>query len=279
MNESLQAEQVTRPPSDISGKHESATDVYQPLVEKGASQVERPLIDLGLSGLIAGLDIGFGPLAMAVVAGRLHLAFHLSIGQALFYGGLLYPLGFVLVIMGKSELFTENTLAPVAGMINGSGTLAKLARSWSVILASNIAGTVLFSLFVAHADPVFGPYRAIYRVMGLALVKQPFLPAMLAGVLGGWLVALIAWLIQSTKGSAVHFILIYAISYLLVALTLYHSIIGSIEVLLGMFAGAPITWITWLGSFLLPAVVGNIIGGVVFVAGLKGFQAAAGSGT
>jgi formate/nitrite transporter FocA (FNT family) len=102
-------------------------------------------------------------------------------------------------------------------------------------------------------------------------------PALLAGILGGWLVALIAWLIQSTKGSAVHFILIYVISYLLIALTLYHSIIGSIEVLLGMFAGAPITWATWLGSFLLPAVAGNIIGGVVFVAGLKGFQAAAGS--
>jgi formate/nitrite transporter FocA (FNT family) len=259
-----------------SGKHQSVNEVFQPLVEEGQGQLQRPVPDLLLSGLIAGLDIGFGPLAMAVVAGRLHLVFHLSVESALFYGSFLYPLGFVLVIMGKSELFTENTLAPVAGLLTGTGTLPRLARSWSLILSLNIVGTVLFSLLVSHIDTVFVPYRAEYRAMGTPLVSQPFLQAMLAGVLGGWLVALIAWLVESTKGSAVHFIVIYSVAYLLVGLTLVHSIIGSIEVLLGMFAGAPITWVSWFTRFLVPAVIGNVIGGVVFVTALKGFQAKVG---
>lgn len=82
-----------------------------------------------------------------------------------------------------------------------------------------------------------------------------------------------AWLVEATKGHATHFLLIYLITYLLVALGLYHSIIGSIEVLMAMFAGAPITWTLWFTAFLAPAVLGNTIGGVIFVTGLKGIQA------
>ncbi|MBV9280285.1 MAG: formate/nitrite transporter family protein, partial [Chloroflexi bacterium] len=213
-----------------SGKHQDPSEVFEPLVREGAGQLQRSSWDLALSGLIAGLDIGFGPLAMAIVAGRLHALFHLSVMQALFFGGFLYPLGFVFVIMGKSELFTENTLAPVAGLLTGSSTITLLARSWALILGLNTAGTIIFSLFVAHVDLLFVPYKDVYRTMGMALVGQDFLQATLAGVFGGWLVALIAWLVESTKGSIVHFVIIYVVAYLLVGLTLYHSVIGSIEV-------------------------------------------------
>jgi formate/nitrite transporter FocA (FNT family) len=256
-----------------SGKHQSVGDVYTPLVEKGQGQLERPLFDLVLSGFIAGLDIGFGPLAMAVVAGRLHETFGLGIKSALFLGSFLYPLGFVFVIMGKSELFTENTLAPVAALLRGGGTITKLVRSWTVILLTNVVGTIAFSLLIAHIDAIFVPYKAVYRAMGTPLVSESFLQVVLTAILGGWLVALIAWLIESTKGSTVHFVVIYVIAYLLVGLTLFHSIIGSIEVLMGMFAGAPITWGSWITRFLIPAVIGNAVGGVFFVTALKGFQA------
>jgi formate/nitrite transporter FocA (FNT family) len=258
-----------------SGKRQSVSEVYTPLVEKGQEELDRSTLDLSVSGFIAGLDIGFGPLAMGIVAGRLHQSFGLTIEEALFLGSFLYPLGFVLVIMGKSELFTENTLAPVAGMVRGSGTVRALARIWAVILSTNVAGTIVFSLLVSRISGVFDPYRSVFQAMGTPLVGEPFLQVVLSGILGGWLVALIAWLIQSTKGSTVHFIVIYVIAYLLVGLTLFHSIIGSIEVLLGMFAGAPITWGMWITKFLIPAVLGNAIGGVVFVTALKGFQARA----
>ncbi|GAC1333348.1 MAG: formate/nitrite transporter family protein [Chloroflexota bacterium] len=256
-----------------SATTKSAPDVFEPIVEQGGDELERSLLDLVLSGLIAGLDIGFGPLAMGVAAGRLHSLLHLSVAQALFFGSFLYPLGFIFVIAGRSELYTENTLAPLAGILTGTGTLTKVARRWGVVLACNIAGTILFSLLVAHTSVVFSPYKAIYQTMGLDLTKQPFLQAVLAGVFGGWLVALLSWLLQSTEGSAAHFLITYVVTYLLVALTLYHCVIGSIEVLLAMFAGAPITWADWFLKFLAPAVVGNTIGAVVFVTGLKGFQA------
>jgi formate-nitrite transporter family protein len=263
-------------PSDSydAGKRQSASEVYEPLVAKGEGELQRSTLDLAFSGLIAGLDIGFGGLAMALVAGRLHALFGFSIEQALFFGSFLYPLGFVFVIMGKSELFTENTLAPVAGLLTGNGTILRLARSWGLILGSNIAGTILFSVLVAHTDPLFTPYKPVYIAMGKALVAHSFLEAVLLGIFAGWLVALIAWMIESTKGSIVHFFIIYSVAYLIIGLTLYHSIIGSAEVLLGMFAGAPITWGTWVTRFLIPVVIGNALGGVFFVTGLKGFQAA-----
>lgn len=256
-----------------SATRKSAPEVFEPLVEKGGGELQRSVPDLIFSGLIAGLDIGFGPLAMAVVAGRLHTLFHLSVAQAIFFGGFLYPLGFVFVIAGRSELYTENTLTPVAGVLTGEGSIPKVLRRWSIVLVCNIAGTVIFSLLVAHTAIVFDPYRSVYREMGIGLVSHPFLQAALAGVFGGWLVALLSWLLQSTEGSATHFLVTYTVTYLLVGLTLYHCVIGSTEVLLGMFAGAPITWLTWLRDFLVPAVVGNTVGAVVFVTALKGFQA------
>ena len=160
-----------------------------------------------LSGLIAGLDIGFGPLAMAVVAGRVHALFHVGIGQAIFFGSLLYPLGFVFVIAGRSELYAENTLAPLAGVLSGTGTIAKVCKRWGIVLACNIAGVLIFSVLVSQTSVVFGPYKPIYEAMGVALIKQPFLQAVLAGVLAGWLVGLLSWLMRATEGSAAHFLI------------------------------------------------------------------------
>lgn len=151
----------------------SAQEIFDPLVEEGEKELQRSLPDLMVSGLIAGLDIGFGPLAMAVVAGRLHESFHLPVAQAIFLGGFLYPLGFIVVVLGQSELFTENTLTPVAGLLAGEGTLGKLARRWAAVLTCNVVGTVAFSLFASHTEIVFTPYKAIYRDMGLALVGTP----------------------------------------------------------------------------------------------------------
>ncbi len=248
-------------------------EAFEPLVAEGEVELQRPINDLLVSGLIGGLDIGFGPLAMAVVAGRLHDAVHMSLATAIFLGSFLYPLGFVVVILGKSELFTENTLTPVVGLLAGKGTIGKLAKRWVMVLTANIVGAVIFSALVAHSTIVFDPYKAVYRAMGLPLVSHPVVQATLAGVFGGWLIALTAWLLETVEKGTAHLLLIYVITYLVVALQLYHCIIGSIEVLLAMFAGAPITWLNWLTAFLVPAVLGNVIGGVIFVTGLRGVQA------
>src|SRR5918912_171732 len=222
----------------MAAQEPTAPEIFEPLVKAGEVELQRGPKDLVLSGFIAGLYIGFGPLAMAVVAGRLHAAFYPPLAPALFWGSFLYPLGFVVVVMGQSELFTENTLTPVAGLLAGEGSVGKLAKRWAIVLACNTAGTVVFSLFAAHTAIVFAPYGPIYRVMGMPLVSHSFLQAVLAAVFGGWLVALMAWLIEATRGSLTHLIIIYMLTYLLVGLDLYHCVIGSIDVLLAMFAGA-----------------------------------------
>lgn len=251
----------------------SAQQVFEPLVEAGEAELQRSWPDLAVSGFIAGLDIGFGPLAMAVVAGRMHESFGLNVHQAIFLGSFLYPLGFIFVVMGRSELFTENTLTPVAGLLAGEGNVPKLLRRWTAVLTCNVVGTVVFSLFAAHVGQVFATaYKPIYRAMGMELVSHSFLQAVLAGVFGGWLVALMSWLVESSKNVVARILFIYITTYLLVALQLYHCIIGSIEVLLGMLAGAPIDVLRWLTAFLLPAVIGNTLGGVILVTALKGYQ-------
>lgn len=270
------ARQVGRGRCVTQAKEKTPSDVFDPIVEKGEAKLQRGNWDLALSGLIAGLDISLGALAMAVLAGKLHTIFRLPLKEALFIGAFLYPVGFVVVILGRSELFTENTLAPVAGLLHGEGSFVNLARYWLLIYATNIMGAILFSLLIAHVAVVFSPYRAAYRAIGSALVQNPFHEVLLAGIIAGWLVALIAWLVEAVEGNLTHLLIIYVLAYLIVGLSLAHCVIGSTEVLLAMFAGAPITWGAWLGSFLLPTTIGNIIGGVTFVTALKGFQAASG---
>jgi formate/nitrite transporter FocA (FNT family) len=265
----------SRPPREATEK--SPGDVYRPIMEKGEVKLQRPTLDLVFSGLVAGLDISFGALAMAIVAGRLHQSFGLHLKAALLLGAFFYPLGFLVVILGRSELFTENTLTPVAGLLRAEGTVLGLARYWSIVYCTNIVGVVLFSLLVSHIDVAFTPYLGSYRAIGTPLVAQPFLQSMLAGVLAGWLVALIAWLVEATHGDLAHILVIYVTAYLIAGLGLFHCIIGSAEVLLAMFAGAPITWDDWLLRFLAPVTLGNIIGGAVFVTVLKGVQAKAGA--
>jgi formate/nitrite transporter FocA (FNT family) len=136
---------------------------------------------------------------------------------------------------------------------------------------------VVFTLFAAHTALVFpDAYKPIYRAMGMHLVSYSFLQAVLAGIFGGWLVALMSWLVDSSKSPITKIVFIYLTTYLLVALQLYHCIIGSIEVLLAIPAGAPIDVTRWLTAFLLPAVIGNTLGGVILVTALKGYQARSG---
>jgi len=132
-------------------------------------------------------------------------------------------------------------------------------------------------LLAAHVEVVFNQYKVVYRAMGMPLVSHSFLQATLAAVLGGWLIALTAWLLEAVEGGAASLLIVYIITYLLIALQLYHCVIVSIEVLMAMFAGAPISWLRWFTGFLAPAVVGNVIGGVTFVTCLRGFQARSGS--
>jgi formate/nitrite transporter FocA (FNT family) len=247
----------------------SAAETAQAVSREGAHELHRRTPDLAVSGLIAGLDIGFGPLAMAFVAG--HLTGHVEPAIAFLIGALLYPIGFTFVVLGRSELFTEQTLTPVVALFAGKGSLANLLRYWSVVFLMNQVGVALFALGLANAGPIVADYLPIYDDAVRKLLAPDFRYVVLSAIAAGWVIAILAWLIEVVDSSLARIVCIWVASIFIVLGPLHHSIVGSGEVLVAVFRGQA-TVADWLVRFLLPATLGNVIGGVVFVSGLKWAQ-------
>jgi formate/nitrite transporter FocA (FNT family) len=247
----------------------SAAETAEAVSREGAHELRRRTSDLAVSGLIAGLDIGFGPLAMAFVAG--HLSGHVEPQIAFLIGALLYPIGFTFVVLGRSELFTEQTLTPVVALFAGKGSLHDLLRYWIVVFLMNQVGVALFALGLANAGPIVADYLPIYDDAVKKLLAPDFRYVFLSAIAAGWVIAILAWLIEVVDSSLARIVCIWVASIFIVLGPLHHSIVGSGEVLVAVFSGQA-TIVDWLVRFLLPATLGNVVGGVVFVSGLKWAQ-------
>jgi formate/nitrite transporter FocA (FNT family) len=189
-----------------------------------------------------------------------------------------YPVGFLIVILGRQQLFTENTLTPVIPLLarRDRKTMVAVARLWAIVLAANLAGTVAIGTVFAHAD-VFGADVAasLTSVAAAADPQAGFAGTVLKGVFAGWLIALLAWIIGGAREPTVSVIVI--LTYLVGIGGLAHVIAGSVEGWYLVASGLrPIPH--YLGAFLLPTLIGNVLGGVSLVAAFNHSQVVAGGG-
>jgi formate/nitrite transporter FocA (FNT family) len=243
----------------------TAAETADVVTREGARDLRRGTPELAISGLIAGLDIGFGPLAMAFVAG--HLTGHVDTQIAFLIGALLYPIGFTFVVLGRSELFTEQTLTPVVALFARKGTVLDLLRYWSVVFVMNQIGVALFALGLVNSGPIVADYLPIYDGAVKKLLAPDFRYVLLSAIAAGWVIAILSWLVEVVDSSLARIACIWVASIFIVLGPLHHSIVGSGEVLVAVFQGQ-VSVADWLVRFLLPATLGNVIGGVVFVTSL-----------
>ena len=242
----------------------AAKVVHESIRLDGAEELERPSSAVAWSGLAAGLTMGTSMLAQ----GLLHARLPESEWREL-VASLGYALGFVFVAMARQHLFTEKMLTAALPVLHGSSSGRQLARFWSIVFAANILGTLLFA--AAATVPHLFPSDAVhaFRELGLKAVEPGFSAVLLKGIVGGWLIALMAWMMPAA-GPARLFVII-AITWLIAAAELSHVITGSVESGFAAMIGA-IGWGDYLLGFVVPALIGNLIGGVVFVALLNHAQ-------
>jgi formate/nitrite transporter FocA (FNT family) len=179
------------------------------------------------------------------------------------------------VILGRQQLFTENTLTPVLPVLQNkeAKTLRNMLRLWGVVLLANLLGALAFAL-VAAKTPAFNErVHAAFMAIGHEAIRNGFGTALLRGIFAGWLIALIVWLLPYAESS--HFFVIVVITWLVGAGQLTHVIAGAIEVFTIGWAGEK-SWVTIFLGFLVPTLIGNIIGGVTLVAALNHAQVVAG---
>jgi formate-nitrite transporter family protein len=252
-----------------AGTRLSAVEIHDNILEPAKKEMDRPAASLLWSALASGMVIGFSFLASAFAAHLVSEPYRTAAAAAA------YPLGFIFVVMARSELFTENTLDPVVPLLEQRNreTFHKLLRMWGLLLAGNLVGALIFGWVVART-PVVQPelHPSLLRI-ATEVSSGGFGHVLYAGVFAGWLIALLSWLLASTHSTPAQIVLVWLCTAPISALHFRHSIAGSVEAFYRAASGGA-SWGSMLGQFVVPAVIGNAIGGVLLVALLNYGQVA-----
>jgi formate/nitrite transporter FocA (FNT family) len=243
------------------GTRLSALEIHDNALAGGTEDAERPSSSLLWSSLGSGIFIGFSFLACAFVS---TLATTEPMKKALMAAA--YPLGFIFVVLGRSELFTENTLTPVLPLLHERSMkrLQQLGRLWTLLLVGNIVGALFFGVLVATTHAVPAWMAEPLRTVAETGTSGGFASVLYRGVYGGALIALMSWLLNATNARGAQIVIIWLCAASISAFEFRHSIAGSVEAFFRIFAGTASAG-EMVGGFIVPAIIGNAVGGVVFV--------------
>ncbi len=248
-----------------------AVVVHEAIRKEGEEELRRPMSALAWSGLAAGLSMGFSLMAEGLLRAALPDAPWRPLVSKLGYS-----VGFLVVVLGRQQLFTENTLTVILPLLTRR-TMAALwtvARLWAVVLAANLVGALLFA-WVAGRTDIFDPQvRSAFAALGRDGLTSTFGTVILKGIFAGWLIALMVWLLPGAE--AARFWVIILVTYLVGLAKLTHIIAGSVEVLFLVTTGQ-VSFLTYLARYMVPTLIGNTIGGVSLVAALNHAQVVAGN--
>jgi formate/nitrite transporter FocA (FNT family) len=227
---------------------------------EGEEELGRKSSALAWSALAAGLSMGFSFLTEAFLRASLPDA---PWRHAVDSFG--YSMGFLIVILGRQQLFTESTLTAVLPVLTRRDwpTLRACLRLWSIVLAANLAGACLFACILTIPD-VFKPdvQGALSAIAG-EMMKAAFVPTFCRAVFAGWLIAMMVWLLPSARSARLLTVLI--ITYVVALGRLSHIIAGTVEAAYAVMIGLA-SLQGFCVSFLLPTLLGNTLGGVALVA-------------
>jgi formate/nitrite transporter FocA (FNT family) len=237
-----------------------AAVIHEAIRSEGESELRRPISALIWSGMAAGLSIGFSLVASGLI--RAHLADTSWRPLVASFG---YSVGFLAVILGRQQLYTENTLTVMLPLLTlrDLPTLTQVIRLWVVVLLANLAGACIFAWALTSFD-LFGPEatRAFADITTTA-VSVGWTTLLARGVVAGWLIALMVWMMPGADSSRAFIVVV--MTYLVALGNLPHGIAGSVDGFFLVARGA-LTWRHMLGDYLTPVLIGNTIGGVSLVA-------------
>ena len=248
----------------------NALVTHEVIRRDGVKELERPPAALAWSGLAAGLSLGLSMVADGILHAHLPDAPWRPLVSKLGYS-----VGFLAVIIGSQQLYTENTLKPIVPLMarRTREMLAKVLTLWGVVLAANLVGALLFATVAAYTN-IFSPeVKHAFDTIARQTLEGSTMTMFARAVFAGWVIALMVWMLPAAGSSK--FLVIVVATWLIGAGQLPHIITGSVEVLyLAMIGGTSLG--TYFGHFMLPTLLGNTIGGVALVAALNHAQVVAG---
>jgi formate/nitrite transporter FocA (FNT family) len=248
----------------------SSRVVHETIVREGTEELARTNSALAWSGLAGGLSMGFSLVSEAALQTALP-----DTPWRPLVAKLGYSVGFLIVILGRQQLFTENTLTPILPLLDRKTPIAvaNVLRLWIVVLMANLIGAALMAFALTRPEVLHASVQHAMVQIGRDAIEPSFGTIVFRGVFAGWLIALIVWVLPFAEAARLWVIIF--ITYIIGIAQFSHVIAGAVEVFALAWTGDA-TWAEALLHFVVPALIGNIIGGVALVASLNHAQVVAG---
>lgn len=249
--------------------HESVLDTLRGAATEGDERLQRTPTALLATGAIAGVDVGIGVLAKLSV---------LEFTDSELLGGLAFSIGFVAILLGKSELFTENFLVPVAGALRRERTVGSLLRLWSLTALGNLAGGWVIMAIIVIGVPRIADSQVLVDTAHHFIDESWTWTLFASAVLAGAAITLMTWMERAVESMGAKLIAVVSIAFVLASTPLAHAVVSSLEMFGALQRSADFGYLDWAGVFAV-ATVGNIVGGVGLITVLRLVQGKAQSAT
>ena len=251
----------SHPDSDTAVAEIEVEETFVRAIDEGRRRLSRPLLPLLSTGVVGGIDVGTGVLALLLVK-------HETGSRLL--AGLAFSIGFIALTLARSELFTEDFLVPVSTVIARQGRLRMLLRLWVGTLVANLVGGWVFTWLVMRGFPEFAStaIEAGSHYVDLGLGARAFSLA----IVGGAAITLMTWMQHGTESQGLRVVPAVTGGFLLAGAQLNHAIVNSLLMFSALHTGhAPFGY----RDYALTAgwaALGNLVGGVGLVTLLRLFQ-------
>jgi len=236
----------------------SAQEIFQQVAQNAREELKRSTVALAFSGFAGGIFMGLTALGNAIALSLLGTS-----PKAEFIAKLFYPLGFIVVILGRAQLFTENTLYPVALVLAERRHLWATTRLWFTVLPANVLGAFAFAALASLTNALHPEVVQALGHLGAESTRHAPSAIFWSAVMGGWIIATAAWLVSGSHSITGSVMVIWMLTFVVGLGNFAHCIAGSGEVLSAILTHQ-LPWSSFPAWFF-PAVAGNICGGVGMV--------------
>src|ERR1700760_1577744 len=210
----------------MSRARPTAEDIYQQVAQNAKTELKRSTISLAISGFAGGIFMGLSGLGSALVLG-----FFGTSPTTHFVASMFYPIGFIVVIIGRAQLFTENTLYPVALVLSEKRELWNTLRLWCTVLPANVCGALAFGALASRTSAL--PPETKQALVRLGLQAAHMTPANIfwSGVTAGWIIATAAWLVSGSHSITGSVMILWILTFVVGLGNFAHCIATSGEIL------------------------------------------------
>jgi formate/nitrite transporter FocA (FNT family) len=257
--------EATTAEPDASAEPEEAPEPHEMFARtraEGERRLQRSNLELTTTSLVAGFDVVFGIIALACATAA--MTPHFGASAAHFFGSLAFGIAFIFIVVGRSELFTENFLVPVTALRHGKLSKLKLAQLWTISPVMNIVGGTALILVVSSKGVL--PEGAAPALVDIAeqITARTHWASFLSAVAGGALITVMTWMVEGVGTVGGRIVVAWAAGALLALGAFNHVIVVTLELIFGLRFGADIA-VGDIGLNFVIAASGNLVGGLLFV--------------